>query len=116
MIEAPAPSNSWGVIPLTAPSVPTGMNAGVSTTPWGVVSRPRRAWPSVARTWKVRGMAPRSRLRLRGTLARQVDRALLDPRRELHHEPVVGDGRVAPEVAELVLDRIAVRLLVLEAG
>ena len=29
---------------LTVPCVPTGMKTGVSTTPWGVVSRPRRAW------------------------------------------------------------------------
>src|SRR3954464_2240724 len=116
MTEAPAASSSWGVTPLTAPSVPTGMKAGVSTTPWGVVSRPNRAAPSVAKISKVRGMEPRSRLRLRGALAGEIDRLLLDPRRELHHEAVLGDGRVALEVAELVLDRVAVRLLVLEAG
>ena len=27
----------------TVPCVPTGMKTGVSTTPWAVVSRPRRA-------------------------------------------------------------------------
>ncbi len=34
--------------PLTAPCVPTGMNAGVSTSPCAVVITPRRAQPSVA--------------------------------------------------------------------
>ena len=34
--------------PLTDASVPTGMNTGVSTTPWGVISRPRRAESIVA--------------------------------------------------------------------
>ena len=28
---------------MTVPSVPTGMNTGVSTFPWAVVSVPRRA-------------------------------------------------------------------------
>src|SRR6185436_4610082 len=55
MIEAPAAASSRGGIPLTAPSVPTGMKAGVSTTPWGVESRPRRAAPQVAVTSNVRG-------------------------------------------------------------
>src|SRR6185436_7925400 len=56
MIEAPAAASSRGGIPLTAPSVPTGMKAGVSTTPWGVESRPRRAAPHLATTSNVRGM------------------------------------------------------------
>ena len=42
-----------GPSPLTAPSVPTGMKHGVSTTPCAVVSRPRRAEPSRARSSKV---------------------------------------------------------------
>ncbi len=33
------------------PWVPTGMNAGVSTTPWGVENQPRRALPD---SWEVR--------------------------------------------------------------
>src|SRR3954451_11461212 len=37
------------VIGFTGARVPTGMNAGVSTNPWGVVSVPRRADPSRAR-------------------------------------------------------------------
>mgnify|MGYP003406530805 FL=1 len=43
---------------LTAPCVPTGMNAGVWTTPWAVCISPRRARPSVSVTWKrnVEGM------------------------------------------------------------
>jgi hypothetical protein len=32
---------------LTVPYVPTGMKAGVSTTPWTSSSRPLRAAPSV---------------------------------------------------------------------
>ena len=36
--------------PVTDPRVPTGMNAGVSTRPWGVVKAPRRAAVSESRT------------------------------------------------------------------
>ena len=43
MISAPRSSRSRWVTALTAPRVPTGMNAGVCTTPCGVVSSPRRA-------------------------------------------------------------------------
>jgi hypothetical protein len=44
----PAARTSPGVRPFTVPSVATGMNAGVSTAPCGVTSRPaarRRRWP-----------------------------------------------------------------------
>ena len=41
---------------LIAPCVPTGMNTGVSTTACAVVSRPRRAPPSVARSSNERPM------------------------------------------------------------
>src|SRR6516162_3770292 len=47
MISAPRSSRSRCVTALTAPRVPTGMNAGVCTTPCGVVSVPRRAVPSL---------------------------------------------------------------------
>ena len=47
-ISAPISRRSAGVRLLTTPSVPTGMNAGVSTTPCAVWSRPRRASPSRA--------------------------------------------------------------------
>ena len=40
------------VIALTVAAVPTGMNTGVSTNPCAVVSRPRRAAPSRAKTSK----------------------------------------------------------------
>ncbi len=43
MIEAPAAATSSGWSALTVAFVPTGMNWGVSTTPWASVSRPRRA-------------------------------------------------------------------------
>src|SRR6185295_11560191 len=47
MICAPRSSRSRCVIALTAPRVPTGMKAGVSTVPCGVRSRPSRASASV---------------------------------------------------------------------
>ena len=43
MIDAPMASSIPGVPALIVPCVPTGMNAGVSITPWEVVIRPRRA-------------------------------------------------------------------------
>src|SRR5215510_11180836 len=43
MISAPRRVRSSGPIALTVPAVPTAMNAGVSTVPCGVFSRPRRA-------------------------------------------------------------------------
>src|SRR2546425_1143 len=49
---APAARRSSGARLLTAPRVPTGMNTGVSTTPWLVVRRPQRAAPSLATTSK----------------------------------------------------------------
>src|SRR5687767_5033419 len=52
MISAPASSTSRCRMALTAPWVPTGMNAGVWTTPWGVSNSPRRAWPSLDLTVK----------------------------------------------------------------
>ena len=45
-ISAPASSTARWVIALTVPWVPTGMNAGVWITPWGVVIVPVRAEPS----------------------------------------------------------------------
>ena len=46
-ICAPTASRSRCINALTAPCVPTGMNAGVSTSPCAVVRTPRRARPSV---------------------------------------------------------------------
>src|SRR5258708_20680582 len=57
MISAPASSTSRNVIALTAPRVPTGMNAGVCTAPCGVVRTPRRAFPSVCVTRNPNDMA-----------------------------------------------------------
>ena len=48
MIWAPARRTSAGWRPRTAPWVPTGMNAGVATAPWGSERVPARASPSVA--------------------------------------------------------------------
>jgi hypothetical protein len=47
-ISAPASRTSRQCKPFIAPAVPTGMKAGVRTTPWGVTMRPVRAEPSVA--------------------------------------------------------------------
>src|SRR5436190_19739009 len=43
MIEAPTVRRSSGSSALTVAFVPTGMNCGVSTTPWDSSSRPARA-------------------------------------------------------------------------
>ena len=49
-------SRSTRSIPFTVPAVPTGMNTGVSTGPWGRWRRPRRAPAgSVARSSKRAG-------------------------------------------------------------
>src|SRR5437764_7727002 len=49
-IWAPAARRSSGLRLFTAARVPTGMKAGVSTTPCAVTRRPRRAAPSLATT------------------------------------------------------------------
>jgi hypothetical protein len=56
---APASFKRKGGMPFTEARVPTGMNMGVSTSPWGVVSRPRRP-PEVSapRISKLRDMSP----------------------------------------------------------
>src|ERR1035437_1805879 len=48
MIWVPISHNSRGSTALTLPCVPTDMKTGVSTTPCGVVSRPRRALEEVS--------------------------------------------------------------------
>src|SRR5262245_46973601 len=61
MIDAPVAAMSSGSSALTVAFVPTGMNWGVSTTPWVSVSRPRRARvePSTAGgTWTSNQAAP----------------------------------------------------------
>ena len=58
-ICAPSASSSAGVSDFTVPFVPTGMNAGVSTSPCAVVSTPARAAPSVAVTEKLMAQASR---------------------------------------------------------
>jgi hypothetical protein len=49
MIRAPAASSSSGDTDFTEPLVPTGINTGVSTTPWEVRITPARARDSVDR-------------------------------------------------------------------
>src|SRR5687767_15400709 len=55
-MRAPTSSSCRAVMALTAPRVPTGMNAGVSTIPCGVSSSPRRASPSRCVTRKEKDM------------------------------------------------------------
>src|SRR5215210_2056092 len=111
MMEAPAAASSCDGTPLTAPSVPTGMNAGVSTTPCGVESRPRRAAPQVETTSKFRA-TDASGLRLRFA---EVDHPRLDSLRELEHVAVLGDAAVPLEVLEAVLHGVAIGLDVAQA-
>ncbi len=49
MISGARRSSSHAATPLTVPAVPTGMKAGVRTTPCGVVSSPARAADSGSR-------------------------------------------------------------------
>src|SRR5258706_197176 len=65
-MSQPAAVRSLGVSVFTEPAVPTGMNAGVSTSPWDVVKRPARALVdgSSASSWNekgIRGLARRAR-------------------------------------------------------
>jgi len=53
----PASSRSRRVTAFTAAAVPTGMKAGVSMAPCGVVRRPARARPSVASSEKAKDMS-----------------------------------------------------------
>ena len=47
-MSAPVARTDSGIIALTVPAVPTGMKAGVRTSPRGVWITPVRAAPSVA--------------------------------------------------------------------
>ena len=47
-MPAPVPATRPMSTPLTVAAVPTGMNNGVGTGPWGVWSTPARARPLVA--------------------------------------------------------------------
>src|SRR5664279_3234873 len=58
MIWVPISHSSRGSTALTLPWVPTDMKTGVSTTPWGVVNRPRRAL-DVASVFSSSNMAAR---------------------------------------------------------
>src|SRR5215210_680323 len=53
MICAPVRRTSFALRPRTTAWVPTGMNAGVSTFPWGNVNTPARADPCVRCSSKV---------------------------------------------------------------
>src|SRR5215469_3657759 len=57
MISAPEARTSSGCTPLIAACVPTGMKAGVRTTPCAVAISPARAAPSVAISRNENGLA-----------------------------------------------------------
>ena len=81
-ISAPAPRVSSGDSALTAACVPTGMNAGVRTSPCGVASTPARAAPSVAVTLKeitARPPAIFRRAALRVTISQTLQRMTAAP-------------------------------------
>ena len=68
-------SSSHEVTPLTVPAVPTGMNAGVRTVPWGVSSSHARAAHSGSRARTAKGST-----------------ALPDPDPDLDPDSVKGDS------------------------
>src|SRR5258708_7132373 len=96
----------------TLPRVPTGMKTGVSTTPWGVVIRPRRAAPSEFRSSNV--SRDSSLFTHHSSLLLQLHLLHPDRRREAEDELVVRDRLVDLHVRELVARRIAVTFDVLE--
>src|SRR5215213_7796569 len=57
-MSAPDAATSPGFIALTVPAVPTGMNAGVRTTPRSSVIVPARAAPSLAEIEKAKRVIP----------------------------------------------------------
>src|SRR3954465_14260925 len=64
MMFAPVSSTRCGDRALTAPAVPTGMNTGVSISPWAVRDRPARALDPdevASREKKGRAEAPNGR-------------------------------------------------------
>src|SRR5688500_11428382 len=58
MMSAPDAMTSSGFIALTVPAVPSGMNAGVRTTPRSSVIVPVRAAPSLAEIEKAKRVIP----------------------------------------------------------
>src|SRR5262245_27037048 len=78
-MSVPRPSRSRWVIALTAPCVPIGMKTGVSTVPWAVVMRPRRARPSVCVTRKLKGNPD---MRREQTVYNLIEDAELPPDRQ----------------------------------
>src|SRR4051794_22201429 len=71
---APSARSSSGSTPFTVPFVPTGMNAGVRTSPCAVCSTPARAAPAVAVSVKLPAVNPVTRPRTRRARARRPER------------------------------------------
>src|SRR5581483_3251293 len=91
MICAPTASSSAGVSPFTVACVPTGMNTGVSTSPWGKVRTPARARLSVLRA-SVRNLATATAvLAPRGRIADGRASALIHTSR-VPSPPRAGEG------------------------
>src|ERR1022692_2470615 len=55
MRTSKSPASSRGARPFTVAWVPTGMNTGVSTMPWGVCSKPARARVTGHSAWISKG-------------------------------------------------------------
>src|SRR5581483_1181120 len=108
MISAPSARSCRGGTPLTAPSVPTGMNAGVCTSPCGVRRMPVRAAPARAVTSNESGIRRAAAL----AAVADGDRLHRRARRQLEHEGVGGQVAVDPHLLEAVLGDVAVGLLV----
>src|ERR1043165_2728938 len=90
MTPWPRCSACWTVTPLKPPRVATAMKQGVGTDPWGVVSVPARAAPSLACRENETGF-------MRTTESSSPERAEHDPRIEepqdvLRHPALLGHG------------------------
>src|SRR4051812_41566361 len=81
----------------TDASVPTGMKTGVSIVPWGVVTRPRRAAPSV---WSNSNVNRDSSLGTRHSALLKLHRFNARVRRETQGEAALGHRHVDLDVRE----------------
>ena len=112
-----APSRSRCVTPLTAPCVPTGMNAGVCTSPCAVVITPRRARPSVWVTRKPKGRHHAKFMRSAGRETCRVIREKAARRRDLRR-PIrrargvarLGGGRLQEPRSATATSRSPIRI------
>src|SRR6266496_2486443 len=107
-IVVPSARSSSGCTPFTVPFVPTGMNAGVGTSPCAVRSTPARAAPSVAVTSKLlTGSASHHRTSRSGSARRSQAR-----RADREHALGVPDPlpRLGPHVVPLAVELVRVEV------